>query len=310
METAVGCDVGKKRIDVACTGGFERCLQVDNEPQAIERLARMLPAGSIVGMEATNTYHERLAEALVAAGHRVFVINPRWIRAYARGLGMRGKSDRTDAAVIARYVGAEHRHLHPYRVPTPQQAELRTLLQRRRSLAKLAAQAAQSLGSEAEPLLEQLQKMLKQVDRAIGHLITSNPEWKTLAARLRNLPGVGAQTAAQLVATLTRLPFPNVDSFIAHTGTDPRPNDSGQSRGRRRLSHHGNGHLRILLFMAAMTASRKPEWRAIYEAQRAKGLSSTAAFVVIARKLARIAYSLFKSGQDYDPSHIGSPGTA
>jgi hypothetical protein len=53
-----------------------------------------------------------------------------------------------------------------------------------------------------------------------------------------------------------------------------------------------------------MAACKRPEWRALYETNRQKGLSSTAALVVVARKLARIAFSLFKTGHDYDPSRI------
>lgn len=304
METVVGCDVGKTQIDVAILGSVLRRCQLRNEQRAIEALARELPKGSQVGMEATGTLHELLADTLVAAGHCVYVINPRWIRAYARGLGMRGKTDRTDCMVIARYVSAEHQHLHAYRPPAPEQRELRRLLQRRLALARLAAATRLSLGEEAAPIVAQFDQLLKQLERRINELIKANREWTVLAQRLRKIPGIGALTAAQLVATLTRLPFHSADAFIAHTGTDPRPNDSGQKHGRRRLSHHGNAALRSLLFMAAMSASRNPHWRPYYEAQRAKGLSSTAAFIIIARKLGRIAFSLFKSQQEYEPARM------
>jgi transposase len=310
MEIAVGCDVSKSRIDVVITGSDEKRLQVANQAGGIEAFTRSLPAGSCVGMESTGTFHEQLADTLAAAGHRVFVINPRWIRAYARSLGMRGKSDRSDAMVIARYVAAEHQHLHAYVPPTEQQRELRGLLQRRLSLAKLAAATKQSLGHEAAPILEGFKRVLKQLERRISELIKANPDWKSLAKRLRQLPGVGPLTAAQLVASLTRIPFANVDAFIAHTGTDPRPNDSGQKRGRRRLTHHGSAQLRSLLYMAAMAASRSPQWRAYFQAQRAKGLPTTAAYVIVARRIARIAFSLFRSGQDYDPERQPSAGAA
>lgn len=306
METAVGCDVGKARIDVAILGEVERQFQVANESRAIESFARSLPPGTRIGMESTGTFHEKLADALVAAGHCVFVINARWIYAYARSLGMRGKTDRSDAMVIARYVTAEHRELHPYQVPTPAQRELRGLLQRRLTLAKLAAAARQALGDEGAALLEQFRLLQKDLERRIRELLKADPQWKCLADRLQQLPGVGALTAAQLVSALTRIPFANVDAFIAHTGTDPRPNDSGQKRGRRRLSHRGSAMLRSLLFMAAMAASRNPQWRPYYEAQRLKGLPATAAYIIVARRIARIAFSLFKTGENYDATRFSA----
>lgn len=304
MEMAIGCDISKVRIDVVFLGAVEKRMQIKNEAAAVERFARHLPAASAVGMEATGTYHELLAEALAGAGHRVFVINARWIRHYARGLGARGKSDRGDAFVIARYVSAEQTRLRPYQPLTAEQRELRTLLQRRRAVARLAASARQSLGTAAPPLLEQLKLMLRGLERDISRLIQANAQWKELVERLRRLPGVGPLTAAQLVATFARLPFESVDAFVAHTGTDPRPNDSGQKQGRRRLSHHGDGSLRSLLYMSAMTAARHAEWKRFYEAQKHKGLPATAALIVVARKIARIAFSLYKSGQAYDPSRL------
>lgn len=308
METAFGCDVGKARIDVATIGGDDRQLQVVNESRAIAAFVDSIPPGSRVGMESTGSFHEPLADALVAAGHVVYVINPRWIRAYARGLGMRGKSDRTDARVIARYVANEHDGLHPYETPSPAQRALRELIKRRQVLARLAAATRQSLGDDAASLLEEFKLLLRQLERRIRELIKADPAWKSLSGRLQRMPGVGPLTAAQLVATFTRIPFTHVDAFIAHTGTDPRANDSGQKRGRRRLTHHGSADLRTLLYMAAMAASRNSLWKPYYQAQRAKGLSSTAAYVIVARKIARIAYSLFKTGQDYDANRLPPVG--
>ena len=306
METAIGCDVGKAAIDVVFLGDEERHVRVRNEQRAIERFVGGLPAASTIGMEATGTYHEALADALAAAGHRVFVINARWLHNYARSLGTRGKCDRRDALVIARYVAAEHAHLKPHVPLTSEQRQLRELLQQRHAVARLVSQARQSLGDTAQPVVDQLVKLERQLESRLKKTIASNPAWKDAFERMRQVPGVGLLTAAQLIATLTRRPFANADAFIAHTGTDPRPNDSGQKRGRRRLSHHGDGTLRTLLYMAAMAACRKPQWRAIYELQRQKGLPSTAAFVVIARKLARVAFSLFRSGHDYDPRRLSA----
>jgi transposase len=304
METAIGCDVGKAAIDVAYLGEADRHAKLRNEQHAIDRFVRGLPAGSLIGMEATGTYHEALADALARAGHRVFVINARWVHNYARSLGVRGKSDRRDAMVIARYVAAEHPHLKAHVPLTAEQRELRELLQQRHAVARLISQARQSLGDRAGPVIEQLVSFERELESRLKKAIAANPAWKSAFQRMRQVPGVGLLTAAQLLATLTRLPFANADAFIAHTGTDPRPNDSGQKRGRRRLSHHGDGTLRTLLFMAAMTACRDPRWRELYEAQRRKGLASTAAFIIIARKLARIAFSLFRSGLDYDPARL------
>jgi transposase len=309
METFVGCDVSKDWIDVQVLYPALR-RRVQNMPGALQRLARELPPGSRVGMEATGTMHELLARELVAAGHTVYVLNPRWVRAYARSLGLRGKTDRADALLIARYLAAEARHLHPYCPPSPEQAELRTLLLRRLELVKLKTALRQSLGTEARALLKQFNALRREVERRIGALIAANPEWHRLAQRLRTIPGVGPIVVAHLVQVLTRFPFGAAEAFVAHTGTDPRPEDSGTRKGRRRLTHHGDRALRHVLFLAALAACKLPAWHALYEAQRRKGLPSTAALIVLARKIARIAFHLFKTGESYDPTRLSAPQAA
>lgn len=305
MGNVVGCDISKDWIDVESIGpALQRRLRLDNKAQALDRFARELPPRSLVGMEATGELHELLARKLVKHGHSVFVVNPRWIHLYAKGIGVRGKTDRSDAALIARFIAAESGSLRAYQPPGREQQELRKLLLRRCTVVKLKTATRQSLGAQARELVKQFDRVLEQIERRIAEIIKGTADWQALAKRLRSEPGVGAIVAAHLVQVLTRFPFRTADAFIAHTGLDPRPNDSGRKHGRRWLTHHGDSALRTMLFMAAMAACKRPEWRAIYEAHRQKGLPSTAALVVIARKLARIAYSLFKSGENYDPARL------
>jgi transposase len=121
---------------------------------------------------------------------------------------------------------------------------------------------------------------------------------------LQSIVGVGPLVAAQLAQALTRLPWERCEAFIAHTGLDPRPRDSGEHRGRRRITKHGPPMLRHLLFMAAMSASKTSLWKPIYAALRQRGLASTQALVVLARRIARIAFAMFHSGQPFNPQRL------
>ncbi len=55
-------------------------------------------------MESTGSYHEILADLAHQAGLQVFIVNARDLRRYGQGIGRRGKTDRIDAEVIARYI--------------------------------------------------------------------------------------------------------------------------------------------------------------------------------------------------------------
>src|SRR3546814_9633101 len=78
-------------------------------------------------MESTGRYHQLLANLAAGMGLHVFVLNARDVYFYAKALGARGKTDRVDARVIARYLAEHHDRLHPYVVPSPCQADLAQL---------------------------------------------------------------------------------------------------------------------------------------------------------------------------------------
>ena len=104
--------------------------------------------------------------------------------------------------------------------------------------------------------------------------------------------------------TLEQVPLKSADAFVAFTGLDPRPDDSGQHRGRRRLSKRGPSELRRLLYVAAMSAKKTKVWKPLFEHDRAKGLSSTAALVILARRIARTAWSMYTYKTDFDPTRF------
>ncbi|MGB6214701.1 transposase, partial [Pseudomonas mandelii] len=66
----------------------------------------------------------------------------------------------------------------------------------------------------------------------------------------------------------------------------------------RSLTKRGDPEARRLLHNAAMSASRTKAWKGFYEAQRARGFSTTEALVMLARKLA-LAFALLKGQSEY-----------
>ena len=92
---------------------------------------------------------------------------------------------------------------------------------------------------------------------------------------------------------------PDLAAFL---GLDVRVRDSGQWRGRRQLTKKGDPEVRRLLYLAAMQASRSPRWKAFYHRYLDRGLSKIQALVILARKLARVAFALLKHHTDYHPN--------
>jgi hypothetical protein len=66
------------------------------------------------------------------------------------------------------------------------------------------------------------------------------------------------------------------------------------------VDQKGGPEVRRLLFNAAMQARRNPLWEPYYLALSEQGFSTTAAFVALGRKLARVAFALLQRNVDFD----------
>jgi transposase len=306
----IGADIGKHEIVVACAEEHFKVRKLCNQRSALTVFLKGLPAGSRIGVEATSTYHELLAELAHERGLVVYVLNPKDTRHYAKAMGLRGKTDRVDAQMIARLLSREYEQLHPWIPPTPEQRQIDRLLKRRAKISRIRAALIQSLEGldefmpDLKTLKTRLDKLIERIDGKVKTLTAKNPERQRNHARLCTITGVGAVVGSSVLNTLERVPLKSADAFVAFTGLDPRPKDSGQCRGRRRLSKRGPSELRRLLYLAAMSAAKTKAWKAFYEHQRAKGLSTTAALVVLARRIARTAWSIFTHQTEFNPDRI------
>ena len=96
----VGIDVAKDRLDVAVRPGGEAVRRSSAMPPGWRNCAATLKplAPRIVALEATGGFETVAAAALAAAGLPVVVVNPAQVRAFAKAIGQRAKTDPIDAA--------------------------------------------------------------------------------------------------------------------------------------------------------------------------------------------------------------------
>jgi len=302
-QVVYGVDVSKAKLVIA-QYDVQTLSAVDNRPEAVAVWLADLPQGAVVAMEATGAYHRLLAHLAHAAGMHVYVLNPQVLKHYAQSIGQRGKTDNGDARMIVRYAAHEQAKLRRWQPPAAAVDRLSQLLERRHTLVGARQTLAQSLAlpmlkAARQSLLASLEQMLRRLDTLIRHQIT-RLGMITLYERLKSIVGIGPVVAAQLVAVFNTLNFAKADSFIAYTGLDPRADDSGDRRGRRRLSKRGPPLLRCLLYNAGMAAANSKLFKPVYQQLRERGLQTTEAIVVLARKIARIAFALYKSGECFN----------
>jgi transposase len=306
----IGADVAKDEILVACSEGSFPVRKLANQRTALLSFLKALPEGSRIGMESTGIYHELFARLAHKLGFIVYVLNPKDVRHYAKAVGTRGKTDRIDAELIARMLSKEYGDLHPWVPPTPEQREIDRLIKRRAKLSSLRQALGMSLkgmvgfSTDLKTLRQRFDQVIARIDQRINELVEANPDRKEHVTHLSTIDGFGSVVSAAMVNSLERMPMKKADTFVAFTGLDPRPDESGQHQGKRRLSKRGPSELRRLLYLAALSAIKTKTWRPIYEHYRAKGLSSTAALVILARRLARIAWSMYTYKTEFDPERL------
>lgn len=299
----IGVDVAKDELVVWVNGSTHT---VANQAQAVTAWLRTLRGPARLAVESTGQYHQLLIQLAHQHGLVCYVLNPRDIYLYAKALGMRGKTDRSDAQVISRYLQEHQAHLHAWKPATVAEREITQLLGRRAKLVvyrdsiTTSLEGLDGLEQAQHGLTEQFAVLFEAIDRRLRELLRSEPDLWQASQCLQSIPSVGPLGAAMLASLFARIAFTNLNAVVAYSGLDPRPHDSGKKRGRRRLSKRGPPALRRQLYMMAFSGSRTAVFKPYYQALRARGLSSTEAFVILARRILRIAFAVWRTRQPFN----------
>jgi transposase len=299
-EIILGVDVAKAELEVFCWESRQR-RKIPNEVKAIRAWLKSFTGPVALSIEATSDYHFTLVDEAHALGHAVYVINGYQLKGYRQAVNRDHKSDPDDAWLLARYLSAEKANLRPFTPPCAQARRLWQEIKRRGSIVCKRQDLQQSLkgtGIAHRRLMGEFQRVLLQIDRHIRQLISSLG-WDADYQRCLTIPGIGPGNAAALVCAFHRAPFPGSDQFIAFLGLDIRRRQSGRFEGQRKLTKRGEPELRRLLYCATKAARTYAPFAVYRERQLAKGLSKTAANMILGRKLARIAFTLLCRQQTF-----------
>jgi transposase len=301
----VGIDVSKQRLDVAVrpTGEmFSKPYDETGITSLIRRLLELKP--ELVVLEATGGYEIPLVFALSREQLPVVLMNPRFIRDFARSLGKLAKTDKIDAQVIAHYGEAVRPEPRP--LPEPAQLELASLVSRRRQLVEMIAaeenrrqMATPRVRQNIEVLLEQLRRLLKELDRDLHDFMRQSPLWHENEKIIRGVPGLGPVITCGLLGYLPELGTLNRKKIAALVGLAPFNRDSGQQRGKR-MVWGGREKIRSLLYLAALVGIRhNPVLRDFYQRLRLAGKPAKVALTACMRKLLTILNAMIKNRTEW-----------
>ena len=287
----VGIDVAKDRLDVAVRPGGE-VFTVERNAAGLAALCARLGSLTprIIALEATGGFETVAAAALSAAGLPVAVVNPAQIRAFAKAIGQRAKTDPIDAKVIAHF--AEAIRLEPRPLPDEATQLLADLVARRRQIVEMIGaerqrekRATPRLKKSIARLLKALEKELTSVDTDIDDAVRGSPAWRDKENLLASVPGIGPTIARTLIAELPELGTLDRKKIAALAGLAPFTRQSGQWRGRSCIGG-GRTTVRTALFMGALVAKRHNcVLKAFFDRLVAAGKPKMVALIAVARKL-------------------------
>jgi transposase len=313
----VGIDVAKAHVDVWVLGAQLEAQRFDNEAEAHSALAAALkPLGvALVVMEATGGYEAALACALQAAGLPVAVVNPRQARDFAKSMGRLAKTDRIDARMLAEFAAVLVRRDDLASLIRPladaQQQALAAMVTRRRQLVTMMLSERQRLQlaiaivrPSIEAMIEAIRKQLDDVEaQMVSHVQAHYAELDKL---LRSASGIGPVASATLIAELPELGRLNRREIAALVGVAPMANDSGNTKGRRRVQG-GRFEIRRVLYMATLTAARhNPAIKTFYNRLLEAGKLPKVALVACMRKLLTTLNAMVRTNKPWDKSLHGA----
>ena len=315
----VGIDVSKLKLDVArLRSGKVRNKVFSNDRAGFKALAAWLsedaitPAQTHLCMEATGPYSEALAVWLSDEGWSVSVVNPARVKGFAQSELARNKTDKADAALLARFCAA----LMPERwcPPSPAVRQLRSLVERLQALKDMHQQemnrmeAATASGDELtigliREHVSYLESAIKRLQEGIDEHVTGQPELHRDAQLLSSIPGIGSVTVAKVLAYAGDVSrFGSAKALSAFAGVCPQQRLSGTSvKGRTMVSKRGHADLRKALYMPGMVAIRhNPLIQDMAQRLKAKGMAPKAIIAAAMHKLVHLIYGVLKTRKPFD----------
>jgi transposase len=303
----LGIDIAKTKFDVCLMAtGRNHFNTFENNQAGFAALDSWLArhaAGSVHAcMEATGNWGLDVAAHLYASGATVSIVNPRQVKSFGGSELARNKTDRLDAALLARFCRAHTPA--PWSPPLAHMRELRELVRRCASLKSARTQEVnrQKAGAVSPVLHASIARMLRQIDdeiaamtAAIRDLVDQDVALRTNFTLICSIPGIGETTAALILAELPNLASFTPKGLAAFAGLSPSEHSSGARQRSVGITRIGHAALRSALYLCALSARRhNPQFTDFVARMTAAGKPKRVILIAIARKLLVLAHTVVR----------------
>ena len=308
----IGVDVSKDHLDAhrLADGASRRFANDKCGHRAFMKWFAQTPVQRVV-FEPTGPYHrafERAFErALGATGASFVKVNPRQARRCAEAIGSLAKTDRLDAAMLARMGAMLELKARPPR--SEALLELKELHLAREALVKdrtAAKNRGKVLGApllkrQNAQRLEQIKRQITAIEAAILERVQADPDLAQRFAILTTIPGVSAITAFALLIEMPELGALEPGQAASLAGLAPVARQSGRWTGRAFI-RGGRASVRQAIYMPALVATRfNPDLKIRYTQLINAGKPAKVALTAVMRKLILLANALLKANRRWTP---------
>jgi transposase len=270
-------------------------------------------------MEHTGVYALPLACFLTEKQLPFRLENPYHLK-HSMGI-QRGKNDKADAKMIARYAYMHHEELRLTELPGFALIRLQNLLAHRERLVKTrkmynvapkelsefsGKDVHSFISEESKEVVELLEIKIKSAEREIEKLIAEDEGLKKNFVLARSVKGVGLVIAAyMLVYTQNFSSITDSRRFASYSGIAPFGEKSGTSIDKTpHVSHLANKRMKSLLNNGAWSAIKCDiELKAYFDRKRKEGKHELVIINAVRNKLVGRVFASIKRGTPYVELH-------
>jgi len=309
MEQYIGIDISKATLDVY---DGKKSYKFENNETGFKKIVALVEEikNTIFIFEPTGVYSYGITEFCSKNNLKIVMVGPKESRDFARSLKVRSKTDKIDAKVLYKYQS----HIEPSMVKVPiinhqgiKVQEMLNVYENIQSSKQTFKNQIESTSKSDKYLLRTLNRIIKDLDaealklfNKIELLLLKDEEIKFKYDAIGTIPSIGQKSALYLTAFFLKYPMANAKEMTALVGLDPVLRDSGNFKGKQRISKQGGQQLRNLLFLPTLCAiQHNDRIKVFYERLTSKAKTKKLAVIASMRKLILMAFSLFKSGENY-----------
>lgn len=304
----IGVDISKDHLDAhRSSDGASRRFGNDTKGHAafIDWLGQ---PGCRIVYEPTGPYHRAFERRLAQAGLALVKVNPRQARRFAEATGRLAKTDRLDAAMLARMGAVLDLEARPVRSPALNDLKdlhmAREALVKNRTAAKNRAKnlTLAILKRHNGEQLRQIERQMAAIEAEIMAIIKADPALARRFGILVSIPGISAITAFALLIDMPELGTLENGQAASLAGLAPATRQSGKWTGRAFI-RAGRANVRQALYMPALVAIRfNADLKAKYDRLKAAGKASKVAITAVMRNLVILANVLVRDNRTWQPS--------